>query len=733
MVKRMGLLMLPGWLTRIEIGFRERSEWQRKVWTFRAFAIVLTAVPGITLFSAPMSGFAATLGSATPKIESSPPSGYGAGSGFCSSISGNSHTGYNLGASFNNVYACGPTLGYNWSDEAYFQKDFQCTELAARYLWAVESIDITGYGNGADFASYAGNQTHIPTQTPAANVVPVPGDVISMWGNSSEPAGHVAIVTAVSAFDANGDATVSLMEENGASDGANSIAVSGHGASMSYDNGFYTSFKWLTNGRLPDGSFVQTPEGTIYRVAGGAALHITNCGAIPGGCGTPTQVANLNEFAPTVSDNENLVQYDYGGGGYVKAVGGTLIGLSTCSDDNLNYCSGPTVVVNDASINEYNAQHPTVADNELVVVYDTPGGGGYLKAVGGTLIGLSTCGDDNLNYCSGPTVVMPDVSINDYDSQHPTVADNELVIVYDAPGGGGYLKAVGGTLIGLSTCGDDNLNYCSGPTVVMPDVSIKDYNAQHPTVADNEVLIQYDYNGGGYLKAAGGTILPLASCRDNVCSGPTVVMPNASINDYIAQHPTVANNEVLIEHDHKGFGYWKAAGGAILPLSKCTSIPNSTQTVCSGPQVTVNYASIVAYNKTHTRPANGTLLWALPSGSTWLYNDGCRSSVASSAQAVAVNKSTIAAFEICVQVTTKSLPDATKGQSYSQTLGASGGMSPYAWTLVSGSLPPGLHISKSGVISGVPTKKGTFNFTVMVTDSSDPSLTATKTFSLDVT
>jgi pseudomonalisin len=70
-----------------------------------------------------------------------------------------------------------------------------------------------------------------------------------------------------------------------------------------------------------------------------------------------------------------------------------------------------------------------------------------------------------------------------------------------------------------------------------------------------------------------------------------------------------------------------------------------------------------------------------------------------------------------IQITTSSLPDATNGVSYSATFTAIGGVAPYLWTILSGSLPPGLSLSTSGVISGTPTTPGVYNFTVQVTDT----------------
>ena len=83
-------------------------------------------------------------------------------------------------------------------------------------------------------------------------------------------------------------------------------------------------------------------------------------------------------------------------------------------------------------------------------------------------------------------------------------------------------------------------------------------------------------------------------------------------------------------------------------------------------------------------------------------------------------------------VTTASLPNGTVNAAYSQTLAASGGVTPYAWSLDSGSLPAGLSLNSGGVISGTPTAAGTSNFTVKVTDSQSPADTAAKALSITI-
>jgi hypothetical protein len=65
-----------------------------------------------------------------------------------------------------------------------------------------------------------------------------------------------------------------------------------------------------------------------------------------------------------------------------------------------------------------------------------------------------------------------------------------------------------------------------------------------------------------------------------------------------------------------------------------------------------------------------------------------------------------------------SLPQGTVGAAYpSTTLQATGGVSPYAWFVDSGSLPAGLSLSSAGVLSGTPTAAATFGFDVTVQDS----------------
>jgi hypothetical protein len=83
-----------------------------------------------------------------------------------------------------------------------------------------------------------------------------------------------------------------------------------------------------------------------------------------------------------------------------------------------------------------------------------------------------------------------------------------------------------------------------------------------------------------------------------------------------------------------------------------------------------------------------------------------------------------------VAISTASLPNATVGQNYNQTLAATGGTTPYSWSVESGSLPAGIVLNSSGVLSGIPATAGQSTFVVRVTDSRQTS--ATRSFTLTV-
>jgi sugar lactone lactonase YvrE len=82
-----------------------------------------------------------------------------------------------------------------------------------------------------------------------------------------------------------------------------------------------------------------------------------------------------------------------------------------------------------------------------------------------------------------------------------------------------------------------------------------------------------------------------------------------------------------------------------------------------------------------------------------------------------------------LSLTAAALPRGATGVSYTQTLAATGGLPPYAWSVAAGALPAGLTLA-AGAISGAPTASGIFSFTVQVADSA--GLSVSRSFTISV-
>ena len=81
-------------------------------------------------------------------------------------------------------------------------------------------------------------------------------------------------------------------------------------------------------------------------------------------------------------------------------------------------------------------------------------------------------------------------------------------------------------------------------------------------------------------------------------------------------------------------------------------------------------------------------------------------------------------------IVTNPLSNGTVNVLYNQSITASGGTSPYNWSIASGSLPSGLSLSQGGSISGTPTTAGTSTFSLQVQDNA--ARTATQSFNVTI-
>ena len=80
-----------------------------------------------------------------------------------------------------------------------------------------------------------------------------------------------------------------------------------------------------------------------------------------------------------------------------------------------------------------------------------------------------------------------------------------------------------------------------------------------------------------------------------------------------------------------------------------------------------------------------------------------------------------------VSTTFAAPPAAAVNAAYSDTLTATGGTTPYTWSVNAGTLPAGITLSAAGVLSGTPTVTGSYPFTVNVIDANKGIATASIT------
>ena len=141
---------------------------------------------------------------------------------------------FRLGSEYMGIAACGPRpIGdgapdvlVNFFPGSWGEFDFECVELAMRYLYLAYGInpyEANGNTVVAHYdSSYGGNLVQVSNGTPG--IAPRPGDVLSYGGASTF--GHAALVSQ-SNVDSYGNGTVTVVEENNTLSGDSTLSVSG--------------------------------------------------------------------------------------------------------------------------------------------------------------------------------------------------------------------------------------------------------------------------------------------------------------------------------------------------------------------------------------------------------------------------------------------------------------------------------------------------------------------------
>jgi hypothetical protein len=185
---------------------------------------------------------------------------------------------------------------------------------------------------------------------------------------------------------------------------------------------------------------------------------------------------------------------------------------------------------------------------------------------------------------------------------------------------------------------------------------------------------------------------------------------------------------------------------------KITVEPPIAITTTSLPAASIN----VAYSATVNESGGvAPFTWSIASGPKWLNLGSSTSSsvnltgtpaasdAGTSAVAIKVTdangaSATSSGLSITVTnlaiTTTSPLISGSVGTAYSVQFAASGGTSPYTWSVATGStLPAGLTLSATGLLSGTPTAAvSSASFGITVTDSETPPVSVTQTFMLTI-
>jgi hypothetical protein len=128
--------------------------------------------------------------------------------------------------------------------------------------------------------------------------------------------------------------------------------------------------------------------------------------------------------------------------------------------------------------------------------------------------------------------------------------------------------------------------------------------------------------------------------------------------------------------------------------------------------------------------ANNTgLISGTPTGAAGTYNISFKVQDKQSNSTVAILPIVVSDAPLTI-TSSIPLPAASYGVAYSYQLTASGARSNYVWSVASGTIPAGLTLTTSGLLSGTPTRATSYSFTIRATSG---SATTTKSLSMAVT
>jgi cell wall-associated NlpC family hydrolase len=394
---------------------------------------------------------------------------------------------------------------------------------------------------------------------------------------------------------------------------------------------------WTGGGGGPkaNGSFVRTPNGSIYVVAGGAAIHVDSCAPL-GGCPGLVELPNLAGYASEPANGTFLRVADGSSAGLIaRLAGGVPLGLDTC--EGIPEC-GSAVNIDSGGYSDYAAAHQTIANGTVLRVADGEENGLIGRVIGEVLLGFLSC--EGIPEC-GSAVNVDEDAYNWYASQHHVIANGTVLRVANGSEAGLIGRVVGGVLLGFASC--EGIPEC-GSAVEVSENAYNWYASQYHVIANGTVLRVANGSEAGLIgRVVGGVLLGFASCEGISECGSAVEVSENAYNWYASQYHVVGDGTfVRVANGSRAGLVARAAGGALIGLTTCVPLEE-----CSG-FVNVSENAFVAYVSEHPQPSNGTILEGLPSATYWVLANGRRQATSASAEAVAVDDGALVAFPILV-------------------------------------------------------------------------------------
>ncbi|HEY1215778.1 MAG TPA: DUF4082 domain-containing protein, partial [Bryobacteraceae bacterium] len=272
------------------------------------------------------------------------------------------------------------------------------------------------------------------------------------------------------------------------------------------------------------------------------------------------------------------------------------------------------------------------------------------------------------------------------------------------------------TFSGETASGWQQVNFVSPVAVTANTVYVASYHTNVGNYAGDN----------GYFAISGVDSPPVHLLRDGVSGGNGVYAYSAS--------------STFPANTYQSSNYWVDVvfSSGTAPTATLTSIAvtPANPTIQSG--ATQQFTATGTYSDNSSQNLTSQVTWASSNTAVaTISSTGLATSVKagstsiSAAQGGVTGSTTLTVQAAPLAITTTSLPSGTVGASYSATLTATGGTSPYTWSISSGSLPIGLTLNATtGGISGTPSTAGTVNFTVQAADSATPQATTSKALSI---